>query len=176
MTPVSKPLPNLLVFALLSLAAVCTAHAESSARVVETQPSGTATLGRQESFWIRIEYQADERINLWARPYRNGVQLKNAISNASRTYIGSGETLGWFALMEPGDVDEVRIFAGGGKSSREWELARQPVDLRWSDATPSGEPRAQWVTDLLAAEQVSQREDAQRRAMQRSSAASCCSS
>jgi hypothetical protein len=148
----------------LSLTALTTARADSSARLVETQPSGNATLGHDESFWVRIAYQTDEAISLWARPYRNGAEVKNARSNASQRYTGSGEALGWFALNEPGTVDEVRIVAGGGKPYREWELARQPLQLRWTDATPSGEPQAQWVTDLLAAEQGRNHQDAQRRA------------
>jgi hypothetical protein len=140
------------------------AHADSSARVVETQPAASATLGRQQSFWVRIEYTSDEPISLWARPYRDGQEVKKAMSNASLTYEGSGEALGWFALTEPGEVDEVRIKAGGGKPYREWELAREPVQLRWTNAPPSAEPRADWVEELLATEKARYAEDAKQRA------------
>jgi hypothetical protein len=161
---IAKRILTLLRLAALSLAAISAAHADSSARIVETQPAGDATLGHQESFWVRIEYKTSEAISLWARPYRNGTQIEKAMSNASLTYAGRGKALGWFALIEPGDVDEVRIVAGGGKPYREWELARQSVRLRWTDERPSAEPRTPWVTDLLAIEKARYQEDAQRRA------------
>jgi hypothetical protein len=163
MSSLSRTL-TLLVLTALSLVTASIVRADTTARIVETQPADRATLGRQESLWIHIEYDTSEAVSLWARPYRNGAQLKKIMSNASPKYTGSGEALGWFALMEPGAVDEVRIVAGGGRPYREWELARQPVDLHWTDAAASSEPRPQWVTDLLAADQARQREDSQRRA------------
>lgn len=164
MAPIAERILALCGLMALALAATSAAHAESSASVVETQPAGDATLGRQESFWVRIEYHTNETINLWARPYRSGAQVEKAMSNASLTYRGSGEALSWFALTEPGNVDEVRIFAGGGKPFREWEVARQSVRLRWTNARPSAGPQAAWVTALLAIEKARYQEDAQRRA------------
>lgn len=164
MASIVKRILALFRLAALGLAATAPAHAESSASIVATQPAGDAALGRQESFWVRIEYNTNEAISLWARPYRSGAQVEKAMSNASLTYMGSGEALGWFALTKPGDVDEVRIFAGGGQPFREWEVARQAVRLHWTDEPPSADLRAAWVTDLLAIEKVRYREDAQRRA------------
>lgn len=141
-----------------------TAHAASSARVVETHPSAPSRLGNGESFWVRIEYASDEPVSLWARPYRNGVAIKQIRSNASLSYTGSGEALGWFSLNDPGEVDEVRIIAGGGNPFREWELSRHAVDLRWTDEPASGEAKPEWVEVLRAAETARYQEDAQRRA------------
>jgi hypothetical protein len=171
MMSITRRILGLLPLAALSVAASPAAHASSTARILETQPSSQATLGHQESFWVRIEYDTDEAISLWARPYRNGIQIRKTMTNASLSYTGVGEALGWFALTGPGEVDEVRIFAGGGKPFREWELARQPVQLRWTEATPSEQARAPWVTDLLATEQARYREDARRRASEPVSAA-----
>jgi len=95
-----------------------------------------------------------ETVSLWARPYRNGKEVKQAMSNASLSYTGAGEALGWFALTEPGEVDEIRVIAGGGKPYRQWELQRQPVHLRWSANQAAAEPQAEWVTDLLAVEKT----------------------
>ncbi|MGH8286359.1 MAG: hypothetical protein ACRETT_11405, partial [Steroidobacteraceae bacterium] len=64
---------------------------------------------------MRIEYATDEPISLWARPYFNGNQVEKAMSNASAQHAGTGEALGWFALTAPGEVDEIRVRAGGGK-------------------------------------------------------------
>ncbi|MGH8138517.1 MAG: hypothetical protein ACREVV_10025 [Steroidobacteraceae bacterium] len=164
MASIGQRILSLLWLGPLSLAGMTAAHADSSASIAETQPAGDAMLGHQESFWVRIEYKSDEPISLWAHPYRNGTQIKEAMSNASLTYTGSGEALGWFALTKPGAVDEVRILAGGGRPYREWELARQSVHLRWTDEKSSAEPQAQWVTDLLEIEKTRYKESAQQRA------------
>lgn len=163
-SPVASRVSLLLTLAALPLGVMPVAHAASSARIVETHPSTAATLGRNESFYVRIEYAADEPISLWARPYRNDNVVAEAMSNASSKYTGSGEALGWFALTEPGDVDEVRIIAGGGKPYREWELARQSLQLTWTAASRSAAPSAAWVDELRAAADARNREDAQRRA------------
>jgi hypothetical protein len=154
----------------LCLASASNVHAESTARIVETQPAETANLGRQESFWVRIEYNSDEPISLWARPYLNGAQVQKVFSNGSSRYTGSGEALGWFALTAPGEVDEVRIVAGGGHPYREWELARKAVQLTWTNVIPSGAAPTPWVADLLAAEKVRQMEEAKQRASEPTSA------
>lgn len=155
---------------MLSLAAMPVAHAALSARIVETHPSVAATLGRNESFHVRIAYAAEEPISLWARPYRDGNVVAEAMSNASSKYSGSGEALGWFALTEPGDVDEVRIIAGGGKPYREWEIARQSLRITWTAASRSAAPSAAWVDELQAAAEARNREEAQRRASEPASA------
>ncbi|HEY3179706.1 MAG TPA: hypothetical protein VGL25_12580 [Casimicrobiaceae bacterium] len=109
-------------------------------------------------------YATDEPISLWARPFFNGNPVEKAMSNASAKYTGTGEALGWFALIEPGEVDEIRIHAGGGKPYREWELTRQAVQLRWTAAAPPAATSAAWVDDLKAADEARYREEAQRRA------------
>jgi hypothetical protein len=159
-----KRLAVLSLLALLSFAQLPTALAGPSARIVETQPSMNATLGHGQSFYVRIEYATDEPISLWARPFFNGEEVKRAMSNASSAYLGSGEALGWFELIDAGAVDEIRIKAGGGKPYREWVLASQPVQLRWMQTSAATDPRAAWVDELIAAETARMHEDAQRRA------------
>lgn len=164
MTSIAKRTIVPLALAALSLAALSTVHAESRAQIVDTQPPKTATLGRDESFYVRIQYATDGPISLWARPYFNGKPVDKTRSNASAQYTGTGEALGWFALVEPGEVDEIRIRAGGGKPYREWELTSQAVQLRWTAAGPSGATSAAWVDDLKAADAARGREETQRRA------------
>jgi hypothetical protein len=48
------------------------------------------------------------------------------------------------------DVDEIRVFAGGGNPYREWEVASYPVKLRWSDG-PAAAETAPWVPELQRA-------------------------
>lgn len=153
-----------LFLAALLLATTPPAHAASEARFADTHPSATSTLGRGESCYVRIEYATDEPITLWARPYVDGEPIQKATSNASWKYEGSGEALGWFALGEAGNIDEIRIIAGGGHSYREWELARQRVRLRWTDASVPERHAAAWVNELIAADEARRREEATRRA------------
>jgi hypothetical protein len=150
-------------FSALLMGLVTAARAEPSVRIIETQPATDATLGHGKTFYVRIGYASQEPISLWARPYLNGKEV-NAISNPSWPYSGSGEALGWFELVKPGAVDEIRIKAGGGKPYREWEVLRQPVQLQWTAAEAASEPRAAWVDALIAAETARAQEEAQRRA------------
>jgi hypothetical protein len=159
-----------LVAAVLLTGTFSVAQANSHAKVVETHPSTSAGLHRNQSFWIRIEYETDEPIRLWVRPFRNGAPVETAISNPSLTYTGAGEALGWFALREPGDVDEVHVVAGGGERYREWVLARFPVELHWTAASAATESRPQWVEDLLAVEQTRREDEARLRAAEPASA------
>ena len=151
-----------LVAALL-VARVTAAGAQPVVRILETQPAMDASLGHGQSFYVRIGYSSDEPILLWARPFSNGKEV-GARSNPSWPHVGSGEALGWFELSKPGEVDEIRIRAGGGKPYREWDVVRQPVRLRWTNALASSEPHAPWVEALMAAEAAQDREAAQRRA------------
>jgi hypothetical protein len=93
-----------------------TAHADVTVEVVETDPAGDVVwLGRNQSYYLRLSYQSDEPVKIWARPYYRD-KVVQAGSNPSRVHpAGSGEALGWFFLFEPGTrVDEVRISAGDG--------------------------------------------------------------
>ena len=92
-TSIAKRISVPLALAALSLAALPTVHAESHAQIVDTQPSNTATLGRNESFYVRIQYATDEPISLWARPYFNGNPVEKAMSNASAQYTGDRKSV-----------------------------------------------------------------------------------
>lgn len=167
---VSRTRWAILVTVIFSVVILCVSaapvRAATTATVIDTAPSSTATLGERQPFWIRITYETDQPVSLWARPYRGDVQVREAMTNASLQYLGSGEALGWFALTEPGTVDEVRVIAGGGKPYRQWEVARRPVALRWTAAVPSGAEEPRWVTDLRETEQTRYREDAEHRAQE----------
>lgn len=126
------------------------ACADVRARVVATDPPSGAMLARDEAFFVRIQFESDEPVNLWARPYRDGKPVDRGVRfNASAKYQGAGYALGWFSFTGPAEVDEVRIRAGGGKPWREWEVASQPVALRWT-GQPASAARATepWVSEL----------------------------
>lgn len=153
-----------LLIAPLLLACASAAYPDSRATIEATHPAIDATLGRNGTFYVRIAYSSDEPISVWARPYRDGREVTNAMSNPSARHSGSGETLGWFALTGPGQVDEIRIRAGGGDPYREWELTRTAVQLRWTAASVAEDRPPQWVRELKAVDEARMRAEAQRRA------------
>jgi hypothetical protein len=153
-----------LLIAPLLFACVSAVYADSRATIEATHPAVHATLGRNGTFYVRIAYSSDEPISVWARPYRDGREVTNAMSNASARHAGSGETLGWFALTGPGQVDEIRIRAGGGDPYREWELTRTAVQLRWTAASVAEDRPPPWVRELKAVDEAHMRAEAQRRA------------
>jgi len=134
----------------LALAATRSAHAAPQVRILETEPASAATLAPNASFYLRLSYQTEEPLRLWARPYRHGVQVPRALTNASPEYLGTGEALGWFAISGSGVVDEVRIVASRGEAEHEWVVAKRAVQLRWDGAAPAtAQPKAAWIVRLL---------------------------
>lgn len=103
------------------------ARAKTTVQVLETYPAGDViTLGKNQSFYLRIGYSTDKPVRIWARPFFQGSEVA-AGSNPSRVYSGSDEALGWFFFMEPGkQVDEDRIRAGTvrGTARASWPLTQ----------------------------------------------------
>src|SRR5207342_841346 len=84
-------------------------------------------LAPNQNFYLRIAYETDRPVSIWARPYYRGKEVA-AGSNPSRQYNGNGEALGWFFLMRPEEqVDEVRINVGDGSRAGTNTLATHPV-------------------------------------------------
>jgi hypothetical protein len=146
------------------LAGMSSAHADVRVSVVDTDPAGQAvTLGRDESFYVRIEFAADEPIRIWARPYFEGKEVLRAKSNGSSAHLGAGYALGWFSLDGPSRVDEVRIRVGGGTPYREWEAARYPVQIVGTGLPAAARASAAWVDELLLEAEAAQRRDFEQR-------------
>jgi hypothetical protein len=150
----------MLLFVLpLSFLPIDGVRAETVVRVVETWPPGNyVTLGRNQNFYLRLEYETDKPIGIWARPYFKGKPV-NAGSNTSPSYSGTGETFGWFFFSHPVDVvDEVRITAGDGS------VSNTPVVAVWrgyvlGDNKVSGataEPA--WIAEMSARAKAAQDE------------------
>lgn len=139
------------LLALVLALAAGAAHAEVRVRVAATDPPADATLGRDQTFFVRMQYDADEPVSLWVRAYARGERIgKGARFGTSSKYSGSGAALGWVSFYVPAEVDEIRIVAGGGKPYREWEVATHPVRLRWGDG-PAAAATAPWVGEMQRA-------------------------
>ncbi len=152
-----------LALVLLGLAAL-PAPAEPRIRIAATDPASPATLGRDEPFYLLIEYATEEPAQFWARPYFRGEALKKVKFNPSRPYRGTGTALGWFSLDEAGAVDEVRIVTGGGKPWRESTVLVHPVDIRGTGQPAPGRPKPPWVAQLQAEANAIHREELRREA------------
>ena len=125
------------------------AQGQLRATVVETDPPGEAiSLAPNQLLWLRIAYEADRPVRIWARPYAGG-QPAPAHSNPSPMYgSGSGEAVGWFSFPKAAHADEVRIQFGVEGSSQAMEVLRYPVSV-----TASGQPQARraapaWADEL----------------------------
>ncbi len=137
----------------IMVASSAAAQTTLKAEIVETDPGMEATLGKDQNFWVRIRYESDEPVRLWARPYFHGKEAP-AASNPSVEHVGSGHALGWFSFREPAEVDEIRLSAGGGKPYREWAVASYPVKLRWTGTPAERHSAAPWVAELRATDQA----------------------
>ncbi|HTT42650.1 MAG TPA: hypothetical protein VMG33_06220 [Steroidobacteraceae bacterium] len=146
----------------LGLALAATLQAATSVSVLETYPDGDeVTLGRNQNFYLRLHYESDEAVGIWARPYFHG-QPANAGSNGSYSYSGSGEALGWFFFSgNRGEVDEIRISVGNGSTSGTPVLLRYPVHVRPSEQAADSSDEPEWVARLKAADAARQRLAAQ---------------
>ncbi len=149
--------------ALLALAAFTAiadgARAGTEARVLDTYPAGkSVTLGANQNYYLRIGYSTDLPVNIWARPYFQGREVR-AGTNPSPTYTGSGDALGWFFFMEPGDrVDEIRITAGDRSGTASQLVATHQVRIVGGDTTRPAAQEPVWVTELLRETERRQRE------------------
>jgi hypothetical protein len=151
---------TLFIVALLTAADAC---ADPTARVVATDPPGDAvTLGRGESFYVRIEYSTERPVSIWARPFLDGREVA-ARSNASIRHDGAGEALGWFELIEPGEVDEVRILVGDGTTAGTKLAATHRIRLVVTGEPQRARARAAWVDALRQQEAVVRRAEYEKR-------------
>jgi hypothetical protein len=131
------------------LGAFGSAHAEVTVEVRATDPPReTVTLGRNQNFYLRLAYTTDRPISIWVQPYFRGQKVR-AGTNPSGTYSGTGEALGWFFLMQPGDeVDEVRIRAGDGSYGGTHPVASYPVSIVAGSRPAATRTEAVWVVEM----------------------------
>ena len=149
----------LILFVLASIGLPAAAHAATEVRVLATHPaSDSVTLGNGQTFYLRLGYTTDTPVQIWARPFFQGKEVK-AGSNPSRTYTGSGEALGWFFLMAPGEqVDEIRIRAGDGSIDGTHVVASYPVRITGSGQPAAAATEPDWLVALRAEDERLQRE------------------
>jgi len=141
------------------------AQAGVKATVVATDPAGDQILlGKSEQFFVRIAFDSDKPVSLWARPYFKGKKV-DAYTNASVAHQGKGEALGWFSFIKPGEVDEIQILASDNGYGR--KVASYPVKIVGTNRpaqSRQSRPRAAWVDALLKNEEKVRRQQVVKRA------------
>lgn len=137
-----------LFFAMLFVAALG-ARAESRVQAVATDPGAEVTLGRDEPFYVRMEYATDQPLKIWAHPFFRGKAVARAKTSPSLPHAGAGYALAWFSLDGAEAVDEVRIKVGGGKPYREWYASSFPVRLTGTGQPAAERSRPAWVDEML---------------------------
>jgi hypothetical protein len=126
--------------------------------VVETSPTGKdVDLGLNENFSLKIAYDTDEPVNIWARPFFKGKEV-DAMSNASVKHEGKGFALGWFSFNEPAEVDEVRILVGRDGQRHGELVLTYPVTIRAGSASPGEPDKPQWISQLIDQDEAARRQ------------------
>lgn len=128
-------------------------------RVVETWPPGNyVTLGQNQYFYLRLAYEIDKPVHIWARPYFNG-KPASAGSNPSLSYSGTGETFGWFFFdSKGGAVDEVRIETGDGSASNTSVVAVWRGSVVGGSEVLNAQPQPAWIAEMSARAKAAQDE------------------
>lgn len=136
-----------------------TALESARVRIVDTWPAGDdIELPRGHSLYLRLAYESDTPIRIWARPFYRGEPV-SAGTNPSFLHHGTGETLAWFFLMEAGRVDEIRISIGSPDSGTQYVAAVWRGRIIEADPTAAAaSPAPAWVADLRAQEKALQRQ------------------
>ncbi|BFU93000.1 MAG: hypothetical protein NTAFB01_41870 [Nitrospira sp.] len=143
----------------LSFLPIDGAQAGTVVHVIETWPSGEhITLGKHQNFYLRLRYETDKPVHIWARPYLNGKPVE-AGSNPSQMYSGKGETFGWFFFHAPGGmVDEVRITAGDGRISNTPIVAVWRGDIVGGSEVLGAQTQPAWIDEMSARAKAAQDE------------------
>jgi hypothetical protein len=133
--------------------------AATTVQVLDTFPAGhDITLGRNQNFNLRLAYSTDTPAGIWIAPYFQG-KLARAGTSPSAMLSGSGETLAWFFLMQPGDeVDEIRIRAGNGGTTTTPVVTTYPLHLVGGTGLASKVDPPPWVTELGERARAAQQE------------------
>lgn len=134
--------------------------AATEVQVIESWPNTEqVVLAPNQNFFLRLAYRSEEPVGIWIRPYFQGKPVAVG-SNPSQTYLGTGEAIGWFFFMKPGDeVDEIRIIAGDGRKQSTPVVTTWRGHVRGGDAavrTTQAPPA--WVTEMLTKNQQAQEE------------------
>jgi hypothetical protein len=150
----------LLFVLLLSFMPIDCVRADTVVRIVETWPPGNyVTLGKNQNFYLRLAYETDKPISIWARPYFKG-KPADAGSNTSLSYSGTGETFGWFFFMRPVDVvDEVRIMAGDGTDANTAVVAVWRGYVMGDNKVSGATAEPAWIGEIMGRVKAAQDED-----------------
>ena len=127
-------------------------QAQTRVELLDTFPAGREiVLPPDQNVYLRIAYQADASMRVWATPYFQGKRVE-AGTSGSRMHAGKGEMLALFSLPKGGQVDEIRVAAGNGNPGRNPEIARWPLRVYSYNGATQPPPEPAWVTTMREAD------------------------
>ena len=120
-----------------------------SVEVIETWPEQSElALGLDQSWYVHLKYTAAEPVRIYVRPFIHG-NAANAMSHGAYLLpAGSGETLGWFAMREPGVVDEYSVSYTPKDSGQTIPLLSVPVKLEWKNGGAMTDAGPEWIARI----------------------------
>jgi hypothetical protein len=142
----------------LAMLAAANVPAATTVEVLESYPEGDrVTLAQGQNYYLRLQYEADAPVKIWARPFHRG-KPADAGSHPSQSHTGSGETLGWFFFPDArGAVDEIRILVGDGSRDGTAVALSYPMDIVAGAGRVSRAGEPEWVARLQAVDAERQR-------------------
>jgi hypothetical protein len=144
-----------LVWGLCLLGAV---EAATTVQVLETYPAGeSVSLPSNRNFRMRLAYSTDTPVGIWIQPFFQGKRVAGTGTSPSMQYAGEGEAMAWFFFMKPGgEVDEIRITAGDGRTNP--VVATYSVHVIGTSPSADAETPPAWVTEASARAAAAQKE------------------
>lgn len=156
------------LFSLMALLAAfnCTrAEAfKATLAVTATDPVPPVTFGQKGGvIYLRIQYQTDTPIKIFATGLRTGREVRDGYNNPSPLYSsGSGEAFCWFAENSGAVIDEIRIEAHAFGLIPLTTISI-PFQANWTSSEPTqARIRQPWVLELEAAQSRALNEEHQR--------------
>ena len=131
------------------LAAPGAGRADTSLRIVASDPPSPAVLGRWEHFALRIEYASSEPIIIAAKPSFEARPVPAINGGEAHRAAGQGEVLLWVTYYDAQRIDAVTVTARTATGAVAAQ-ASLPLALAWSGQPVQARPRAEWVERMKA--------------------------
>jgi hypothetical protein len=104
-------------------------------KIASFKPAVPAKLRTGNRLNVTVAYRIKtyEKVRIFARPYTKGEKTPGFAAHPSPIYTrGTGQTVCWFTLNQPGVVDEVRVEMVDEASGKVVAEVRQSINAQWA--------------------------------------------
>ncbi len=126
---------------------------EPTLTFLETDPAATATLGREEPFYLRFEVNNTAPVGVMVDAYYRGEPVLYGLGTDGILQVPAGggtlvtHFFYWSEHHTP--IDEVRLYVGDTKNPLSGKAFSLPVKLVWSGQAAKAREPAPWVKAWL---------------------------